>query len=332
MKMIDKDIKATAAFGIAATAVLSAVCLFFEPWCALICFVLGGGITGVFLYCTKKRYNKLNELNNYLSLVCSGNFDLDIQENTEGELSILKNNLYKVIMLLRTQNEMLEKDRLCLADSLADISHQLKTPLTSMMVMTDLLKQENNPEKRNEFIEITESQLDKMRWLITNLLKLSKLDAGTAEFKNEPFSIKKAIDQSIKPFLVAIELKGISLIDRAEDFTVRGDEGWTAEALGNIIKNCIEHTGRNGSLTISAEITNLYDAVIVKDSGCGIAQEDLPHIFERFYHGKNSSEDSVGIGLALAKTVFEKENGKITVRSEENRGTEFEIRFYKAIV
>lgn len=330
--MINKDVKLTLVIGIALTLVMSFICLFVEPWCAMICFLLGISVTGVFLYFTKRRYEKLGELNVYLSLVCSGKFDLDISDNAEGELSILKNNLYKVITLLRTQNEMLEKDKVYLADSLADISHQLKTPLTSMMVMTDLLKTEQPAEKKEEFIDIIESQLDKMKWLITNLLKLSKLDAGTAEFKVEEFSLKSVLNDGLKPFLLTLDLKGISLVNNADDFVIKGDVNWTTEAFENIIKNCIEHTDKNGMLTIETKSTSIYDTVLIKDNGCGIAKEDLPHIFERFYHGKNSSSDSVGIGLALAKTVFEKEHGMITVTSEENVGTEFEIRFYKAIV
>ncbi len=330
--MSDKNFKGIVAFGIAVTVVLSGVCLYIEPLCTVICLVLGTAVICAFICFTKSRYNKLNELNNYLSLVCAGNFDLDIADNTEGELSILKNNLYKVIVLLRSQNELLKKDKVYLADSLADISHQLKTPLTSMMVMTDLLKNESNADKKKEFIEIMENQLDKMKWLITNLLKLSKLDAGTVDFKYEEFSVKNSLEQSIKPFLLAMDLKGISYVDCAEDFTVNGDSKWTAEAFENIIKNCIEHTDNGGELVISTENTNLYDSVIIRDNGCGIAKEDLPHIFERFYHGKNSSSDSVGIGLALSKAVFERENGKITVTSEIGKGSQFEIKFYKAIV
>ena len=330
--MINKDLKITLILGMVLTIILSAVCLLIEPVCALITLLLGGVLTGVFVWQTKKRYNKLSDLNNYLSAVCSGNYDLKISENTEGELSILSNNLYKVITILKSQNEMLIADKTYLADSLADISHQLKTPLTSMMVMTDLLKENNQPEKRDEFLSIIEGQLDKMKWLITNLLKLSKLDAGTADFKREPFSIKVVIEQSIKPFLVTLDLKQIELINSVEDFTFTGDDGWTAEAFGNIIKNCIEHTDKNGRLEILSSRTSLYNSIIIRDNGCGIANEDLPHIFERFYHGKNSHSDSVGIGLALAKTVLEKERATVAVKSEVGVGSEFEIRFYNAIV
>lgn len=330
--MINRDIKVIFIIGVSLTILLSGLCLFFEPVCALICLMLGLSVTALFFYCTKQRYNKLSKLNDYLSLVCSGNYELDICDNTEGELSILKNNLFKVITLLRTQNETLEKDKIYLADSLADISHQLKTPLTSMMVMTDLLKSDEKDEQQKQFVSIIESQLEKMKWLITNLLKLSKLDAGTAELKKEEFSLISAIESSVKPFLITLDLKGIEFVNEVQDFTIKGDRSWTSEAFGNIIKNCIEHTAKNGQLKVTTNHTSIYDSVIIEDNGCGIDREDLPHIFERFYHGKNSSSDSVGIGLALAKTVFEREKASITATSQEGVGTAFEIRFYKAIV
>ncbi len=314
------------------TVVSAVVCIFIQPWCALVCVLTGLCLTAVFLVYTKKRIDKLAELNNYLSLVCSGNFELDIADNAEGELSILKNNLYKVIILLRSQNEQLKKDKVYLADSLADISHQLKTPLTSMMVMTDLISKDSDPDKRAELIGIMETQLDKMKWLITNLLKLSKLDAGTAGFKHEIFSVKEVISQSVTPFLVAMDLKGINFIDMSSDFEIKGDDNWSTEAFANIIKNCLEHTERDGTITVSSEITTLYNSIIITDNGCGIAPLDLPHVFERFYHGKNSGGDSVGIGLALAKAVFENENAGISVESRENEGTKFEIRFYKSVI
>lgn len=330
--MINRDIKIIVLTGVLSTLFISAACMFFNKYCALFCFILGILITSVCLFLTKKRYDKLNQLNNYLSLVCSGNYDLNIASNTEGELSILQNNLYKVITLLKTQNELLAKDKVYLADSLADISHQLKTPLTSMMVMTDLMKNEKNEQKNNEFLEIIENQLDKMRWLIQNLLKVSKLDAGTVAFKSEQVSALDVITESLKPFLVTLDLKQISLVNTAEDFIFTGDKNWTVEALGNIIKNCLEHTDKNGTLEIFTECTNVYNSVFIRDNGRGIAKEDLPHIFERFYHGKNSSGESVGIGLALAKMVAEKEKAAILVESTENVGTQFELRFYKAII
>ncbi|MDY4109539.1 MAG: HAMP domain-containing sensor histidine kinase [Eubacterium sp.] len=330
--MINKDAKITALLGIGITAILSIICFIINVWAGAFCLVLGIALTGVYFYNIKKRNDKINELNNYLSLMCSGNFDLDIMDNSEGEMSILKNNLYKIMTLLKTQNEQLNTDKLYLADSLADISHQLKTPLTSMMVMSDLLKDEKNEDKRNEFLSIIEVQLDKMKWLITNLLKISKLDAGTTEFKHEKFNISPILEKSLKPFYVTCDIREIEIDNEINDFEFVGDDSWTGEAIENIIKNCIEHTENNGKLRFFSERTNVYNSLFIQDNGCGISKEDLPHIFERFYHGKNSSSESVGIGLALAKTVLEKEKGDIIVKSELGKGSIFELRFYKAIV
>lgn len=330
--MINKELKNIILIGSAVTIVLSVICFFLNIICGILSLLLGITLTVLFVIYTKKRYKTLGELNNYLSLVCAGNFDLNISENTEGELSILKNNLYKVMIMLKTQNEMLEKDKTYLADSLADISHQLKTPLTSMMVMTDILKEEKNEEKKIEFVTVIENQLEKMKWLILNLLKLSKLDSGTAEFKIENLSICEIIDESLKPFMVTVDLKNIKIKNEIAAFNFNGDKNWSIEAFENIIKNCIEHTQKNGTITIGSKTTSIYNSVFITDDGCGINKEDLPHIFERFYHGKNSSSESIGIGLALSKTVFEKEKAEVFVQSEEGKGTTFEIRLYKAIV
>lgn len=330
--MNDKEIRIILIVSSVLTVVLSVICAFYSKICAVLCLALGIILTMIFAVVTKRRYKNLNDLNDYLSLVCKGIYDMNIDDNTEGELSILKNNLYKVITLLQSQNEYLKNDKLYLADSIADISHQLKTPLTSMMVMCELLENEENPDKRQEFIAVINNQLSKMKWLITNILKISKLDADATEFKREEVSISKVLDDSLKPFVLTAELKNIAIQNGANDFVFNGDESWTVEAVSNIVKNCLEHTNDGGKIIIASDSTNLYNKLTISDNGCGIAEEDLPHIFERFYHGKNSSKDSVGIGLALAKTVFEKENASVSVESEQGRGSVFEIRFYKSVV
>ncbi len=330
--MNDKEIRIILIASSVLTAVLSVICAFFSKICAVLCLALGVILIIIFTAVTKRRYKNLNELNDYLSLVCKGIYDMNIDDNTEGELSILKNNLYKVITLLQSQNEYLKNDKLYLADSIADISHQLKTPLTSMMVMCELLENEENPEKRREFVTVINNQLSKMKWLITNILKISKLDADATEFKRDEVSISKVLDESLKPFALTAELKNIIIENKSNDFVFNGDENWTVEAVSNIVKNCLEHTNDGGKITIASDSTNLYNKLTISDNGCGIAEEDLPHIFERFYHGKNSSKDSVGIGLALAKTIFEKENASVTVESEQGKGSAFEIIFYKSVV
>lgn len=332
MKMNDKEIRIVLIVSSVLTVVLSIICAFFSKICAVLCLTLGIILTMIFAVVTKRRYKNLNDLNDYLSLVCKGIYDMNIDDNTEGELSILKNNLYKVITLLQSQNEYLKNDKLYLADSIADISHQLKTPLTSMMMMCELLENEENPDKRQEFVAVINNQLSKMKWLITNILKISKLDADATKFKRKEVSISKVLDDSLKPFVLTAELKNIAIQNGANDFVFNGDESWTVEAVSNIVKNCIEHTNDGGKIIIASGSTNLYNKLTISDNGCGIDKEDLPHIFERFYHGKNSSKDSVGIGLALAKTVFEKENASVSVESEQGRGSVFEIRFYKSVV
>lgn len=330
--MNDKEIRIILIVSSILTVVLSIICAFFSKICAVLCLALGIILIIIFTVVTKRRYKNLNDLNDYLSLVCKGIYDMNIDDNTEGELSILKNNLYKVITLLQSQNEYLKNDKLYLADSIADISHQLKTPLTSMMVMCELLENEENPDKRQEFVSVINNQLSKMKWLITNILKISKLDADATEFKRDEVSMLSVLDDSLKPFALTAELKNIAIQNGANDFVFNGDESWTVEAVSNIVKNCLEHTNDGGKIIIASDSTNLYNKLTISDNGCGIAEEDLPHIFERFYHGKNSSKDSVGIGLALAKTVFEKENASVSVESEQGRGSVFEIRFYKSVV
>lgn len=315
-----------------ATVLCFLICLFISTACAFISLTLGIILSVVFYVFTKQRYRKIEELNDYLSEVCSGNYDFAVNDNAEGELSILKNNLYKVMILLRTASEDAKKDKLYLADSLADISHQLKTPLTSMMIITEVLQDEKDEEKRAGFIRIIEEQLEKMKWLITTLLKLSKLDSDTADFNMKSLNCADIIDRSINPFLVQAEIRKIKISKHVNPFIFTGDENWSVEALENIIKNCLEHTSDGGTLNINTNSTTIYNEIEISDNGSGIAKEDLPHIFERFYHGKNSSAESVGIGLALSKAVFSKENANIDVKSKEGIGTKFTIRFYKFVV
>ncbi len=315
-----------------ATVLCFLICLFISTACAFISLALGIILSVVFYVFTKQRYRKIEELNDYLSEVCSGNYELAVNDNAEGELSILKNNLYKVMILLRTASEDAKKDKLYLADSLADISHQLKTPLTSMMIITEVLQDEKDEEKRAGFIRIIEEQLERMKWLITTLLKLSKLDADTADFNMKSLNCADIIDRSINPFLVQAEIRKIKISKHVNPFIFTGDENWSVEALENIIKNCLEHTSDGGTLNINTNSTTIYNEIEISDNGSGIAKEDLPHIFERFYHGKNSSAESVGIGLALSKAVFSKENANIDVKSKEGIGTKFTIRFYKFVV
>lgn len=330
--MINKQSNIILISGIVLSVVCSVVCLFFSVICALICLLSGILISTLFYCITKNRLKAINKLNNYLSLVCSGNYDMDISENTEGEISILKNNLLKVVVLLRTQNEQLEKDKVYLADSLADITHQLKTPLTSMTVMSDLIKNEDDPSRQQEFLSVMDGQLDKMNYLISSLLKISKLDAGTTVMNREAVSVNTLFDNALSSFGGVITKRNITVLRDLNDSEILCDRFWTVEAFQNIIKNAIEHIQDSGVLTFSSTSTALFDEVCISDNGCGISKEDLSHIFERFYSCNNSSSESVGIGLALAKTIFEKQRATVEVESTLDVGTTFKIKFYKTVV
>lgn len=277
-----------------------------------------------------RRYKDIKKLSGYLRRIYSGDYSLDIRDNIEGELSILKNEIYKVTLILSKQTELLKTEKEQLANALSDISHQLKTPLTSMMVMADLL---NNSDlevgKRIEFTKNLETQLERMEWLLTSLLKLSKIDAGTVEFKKDRILVTKLIQQAIKPLLIPMELKNQMLIlEGDEKAALVGDFNWTVEAILNIIKNCIEHTPGGGTIRIIYEENPLYTEIKISDNGCGIEKEELPFIFKRFFRGKNASEESVGIGLAMAKSIVTSQNGDISASSQKNEGTEFSIKFY----
>lgn len=251
--------------------------------------------------------------------------------NQEGQIGILKTELLKMTNILKEKVELLNKEKIFLNDIISDISHQLKTPMTSLIILNDFMYDDLPKETKVEFLDKIKSQLSRMEWLIKSMLKLSKVEAKVINFENKKINIKELINKSISPSLIPMELKNIDLsINGDKKASYIGDINWSSEALVNIIKNCVEHTNENGSLTINYEENPLYAEIIIKDSGEGIDKKDLPHIFKRFYKGKNSSKsDSVGIGLAMAKSIIESQNGDIYARSEKNKGTEFHIIFHK---
>lgn len=277
---------------------------------------------------------QIRDLTKYLRRVNQGDYSLDIRDNREGILSILKNEIYKTTTMLKEQAEIYKLDKVQLANTLSDISHQLKTPLTSMFVMTDLLSQDNLPkDKRQEFTKRIQHQLERIQWLVISLLKLSKLDAGSVVLKKEKIVVKGLIDKALEPLMIPIEIKNQSLyVTGSNDACYMGDFNWSVEMVGNVIKNCVEHTPEGGSINIDYSENSLYTQITISDTGFGIHRDDLPYIFNRFYKGKNSSEDSVGIGLAISKSTIEKQGGNITVESEKDRGTKFTLRLYKTII
>ncbi|MDI6618619.1 MAG: HAMP domain-containing sensor histidine kinase [Clostridiales bacterium] len=296
--------------------------------------VIGGSffllLIAVFFIFTYWRYRQLMRLGDYLKRVNSGDYFLELQDNNEGELSILKSEIYKVTVMLREQNEQLKRDKINLANSLSDISHQLKTPLTSMFVMTDLLCDGDlTYKKRTEFTRKIKRQLERLQWLVESLLKLSKLDADAVAFKCQSTNPDDLIEKACAPMLIPMEIKNQMLSVKTDHIFFVCDPNWTSEALLNIIKNCIEHTPSGGEIDISVFTNALFTQITVKDNGEGMDKADLPYIFNRFYKGKNAGSDSVGIGLAMAKSIIEAQNGTIEVKSKPKEGSEFILRFPK---
>ncbi len=272
-------------------------------------------------------------LSAYLRRIDAGDYALDVRDNGESSFSLLKNDLYKVTVRLREQAELLQKDKTALSNLIADISHQIKTPLTSLGVLADLLAEDPPEADRRAFVERLRAQLGRIQWLVAALLKLARLDAGTAAFKSEPVDVRRLIERALEPLQIPLEIKRQRLEVHGEaDASFTGDLNWSAEALTNVVKNCVEHTPEGGRIEISYGANALYAEIIVSDDGEGIASRDLPNIFNRFYRGENAGENSVGIGLALAKAIFTAQGGDISIRSQPGVGTSFDIRVFRGVV
>lgn len=285
----------------------------------------------IFIY-LKQRDKKINQITQYINEIKNRKYDLNINENSEDELSNLKNELYKITIMLKEESEISRQDKEKIKMSVEDISHQLKTPLTSIMIMLDNLKDNPNMDEdtKQKFIFEISKQVDWINWLVISILKLSRLEADVVKFSNNKINVKKFIDEIIGNLEIPIEIKNQKIIiEGNEDASFIGDYKWQQEAITNIIKNAIEHNKENGKITIKYEENVLFTKITIIDEGQGIAKEDLKHIFERFYKAQNSSDNSVGIGLSLAKNIIEKNNGMINCKSEIGNGTEFIVKYMK---
>jgi len=305
------------------------------------CFVLCGCIAALFLINLLFRYRKekqLEEMVVYLMRLQDGLQLPEITKCNEGQIGILQSEIYKLVVLLQEQSNAATKEKNYLAGMLSDISHQIKTPITAITLMADLLMKPDLPAKeRLEFAAKIDKQVSKITWLIRNLLTLSQLEADVLKLKKEQVLVSELMEKACQPLELLAEVKGVAMITdfnqkerkaASDELCIICDGAWTAEAVSNVVKNCIEHTSEGGEVRISVTQHNFAVNIIISDNGCGIAKEDLPYIFERFYKGKHSSKDSVGIGLALAKQIILRQNGVISADSEEGKGTKFLIKFY----
>lgn len=298
---------------------------------SLIC-IIGAIIICIILIKNKKEEEKIADISEYLRKINAGDYKLKIEENGEDELTKLRNEIYKITVLLRENAENSQKEKEQLSISLADISHQIKTPLTSIRIMLDNIQE--NPEMdlktKNEFMEDISKQIDWISSLVIVLLKLAKFDAGSIKMCDKEINIKELVQKVLSNLAILIDIKSIQIKEGIpEKSTLYADYNWQIEALTNIIKNCIEHSKDGGKILIKAEDNSVFTKIIIQDEGEGIGKKDLKHIFERFYKAEKSSENSIGIGLSLAKTIIEKERGYIKVKSEVGKGTTFEIKYLK---
>lgn len=280
-------------------------------------------INFIFIY---NMYQKIKKIDQYMNNILNDDYSLNIKEYCEGDISNLKNDVYKMTVKLKEQSELLTKDKKYLEETLEDISHQIKTPLTSMYMINDILTSEKNEKIRKEFLIKNKNQIERIEWLVISLLKLSKLDSGTVKLKKEKIKVKDLINKAIEPIKVSLDLKSIDLDLNLSNDTVLVDINWTKEALLNIIKNACEHT--KDKITITSKNNPLYLEIRITDNGKGIAKKDLKHIFERFYKGSDN-KDSIGIGLNMSKKIINLQQGIIEVETKENIGSTFIIKLYK---
>lgn len=285
----------------------------------------------IYIRYNHKKENDIKDIIKCIEQINKKNYELQIDSISEDELSILKNEIYKTTIMLKESAENSNKDKLNLKKSLEDISHQLKTPLTSILVMLDNIIEDPDMDIniRNDFIRDIKRNVVNINFLVQALLKLSKFDANTVHFIKKEYNLKNIVNESIKNVSTLCDLRNINIeLNIKDNSKIVCDSKWQIEAITNILKNAIDHSKDNSSVTINLDNNSVYSLIEIVDKGEGISKKDISHIFERFYKGENATSDSIGIGLALAKTIIEEDNGNISVESNKN-GTKFTIKYFK---
>lgn len=284
----------------------------------------------LFFVFTRERYKRIAQVSEEIDQVLHDSEKVYISDCEEGELSILKSEVEKMTLRIREQNNALKREKERLAESLADIAHQLRTPLTSANIILSLLENDPQEEEKKELLQETEQLFSQMDMLLTSLLKLSQMDAGIIVFRNEKINVRNLIETALRPFQIPMEIHEVTLkMEAPEDVFIQGDFDWLAEGLQNIFKNCLENVKDCGRIEVSCQDTVLYTEISVHDSGKGFAQEEFSRIFDRYYRGKDSHTAGFGIGLALCRTIIVRQGGTITAKNHPQGGAVFIIRFPK---
>ena len=301
---------------------------------AVLCLLTGGIVFVILLFYDRRQKKLTAELTDYLSRLNSGKYDMDISSNGEDSFSRLKNEIYRTTVRLREQSERSRQDKINLKNSISDISHQIKTPLTSISVMLDRISNDrdmSNDIKRKLLTDVKHSS-NYIISLVQSLLTLSRLDADSITMKHEDVSVGELLGMCRERTEILAELGEVTVkVQDCGNISLKCDKKWMSEAITNILKNCIEHTPSGGYVTMSASQNKLFTEITVRDTGNGIPKNELPHIFERFYKGSCSDENSIGIGLSLAKTIIEKNNGYISVKSNVNEGSCFSLKIFHTV-
>lgn len=279
-----------------------------------------------------KRDNEIEKIIKCLEKINQKNYEIDINDVSEDKLSILKHEIYKTTVMLKENTEKGNQDKINLKKSLQDISHQLKTPLTSSIIMLDNIIDdlENDIEIKPEFIKKVKKDISKISFLIQSILKLSMFESNTITFIRKEIPVKKIINSSIENIENLCDLKNIKIVvkDRSKK-KIYCDYRWQVEALTNILKNAVDYSFNDSIIIVEVDKNNTYTQIKIKDFGKGMSEDETINIFKRFYKGKNSSSDSNGIGLSLAKAIIEKDNGRVVVNSLKGEGTTFSIKYFK---
>ncbi len=313
------------------TLVSCLICGFFSIPAAVILFAASALQFVVAITLQARRNKKIQKLSDTVDAILHGAEHVDFQEFQEGELGYLSSEIHKMTIRLREQNHALKQEQVIMKEAMEDISHQLRTPLTSMMLVLDMLRTPDLPrQERHAYLRELLDLLTRMQWLIETLLNLSRLEAGAVTFRQERIRCRTLIRTALEPLLIPLELKDITICEDIEgDPSFEGDMQYCAEALGNLLKNCMEHTPAGGSITIRATENAIYTGLLITDTGEGIAPEALPHLFERFYRASAFGTQGFGIGLAFARKVVTSQKGSLQARNAEKGGAQFDMRFYK---
>ncbi|MBP6137828.1 MAG: HAMP domain-containing histidine kinase [Clostridiaceae bacterium] len=303
---------------------------FFIHWLAGAMMIVTLTFLGCIAYAhSQHRKRKIVDLTMQLRRLLQGDYRFDFGAFEEGELEVLSSDLGKLVISYREQADALLRDKVWLSNSLSDISHQLKTPITSMNVLIELLKDSELDEtQRVEFVHRLGRQINRLDWLVRNLLILSKLDAESIVYSKENITCHQLLLQALEPMQINFELKEqpVRLSGQIET-VIEVDRNWTAEALTNILKNASEHGPIGKAIEIRVIDGPMTTAIEITNEG-EIAPQDMQHLFTRFYRGSHAHEDSVGIGLAICRAITLQQGAQVEVESGEGL-TAFRMRFPK---